>query len=41
MDSKKVSSEKKYMFEFYCFINFKMQNGASQAKFQDFGSRGI
>ena len=28
-------------FEFYYFILFKMQIGASQAKFYDFGSRGI
>ena len=29
---------KKYTFEFYCFIYFKMQNGAFQANFYEFGS---
>ena len=29
------------MFESYCFIHFKMQNGAFQVKFQEFGSRCI
>ena len=29
------------MFEFYCFIQFKLQNGAFQDKFYEFGSRGF
>ena len=33
---------KKYTFEFYWFIFFfKLQNGAFQVKFHEFGSRGI
>ena len=32
---------KKYMFEFYCFIHFKLHNGAFQVKFHEFCSRGI
>ena len=38
---KKCLKWEKYTFEFYCLIHFKTQNGAFQAKFHEFGSRGI
>ena len=41
IQGKAQRSSEIYMFEFYCFIHFKMQNGAFQSKFHEFGSKGI
>ena len=39
-ESRKASSEKIYV-EIFCFIQFKIQNGAFQANLYEFGYRGI